>query len=84
MIPVEIQFKEKIERATKKKKKKKAAEKKEKPPKISLLEKQQLLNELLKMHIKTDEPEIEIVQDPFTLDMNITDALRIIQKNERG
>ena len=42
------------------------------------------MNELLKMHIKTDEPEIEIVQDPFTLDMNITDALRIIQKNERG
>lgn len=36
------------------------------------------------MHIKTDEAEQEIVHDPFTLDMDIVSAIRMIQKNDRG
>lgn len=30
------------------------------------------------------EPVEEIVHDPFTLDMEIVSAIRLIQKNERG
>jgi hypothetical protein len=33
---------------------------------------------------KDDEPENEIVQDPFTLDIDILQAIRLIQKNDRG
>lgn len=33
---------------------------------------------------KYDGPEEEIVHDPFTLDMDIVHAIRLIQKNERG
>ena len=31
-----------------------------------------------------DDPEVEVVQDPFTLDIDIVQAIRIIQKNDRG
>jgi hypothetical protein len=31
-----------------------------------------------------DLPEVEVVQDPFTLDIDIGQAIRIIQKNDRG
>lgn len=31
-----------------------------------------------------DIPEVEVVQDPFTLDIDIGQAIRIIQKNDRG
>lgn len=40
---------------------------------------------MLKEYIGTDDPEEEIVRDPFTLDnMDIITAIRFIQKNERG
>lgn len=32
----------------------------------------------------TDEPVEEVAYDPFTLDLEITSAIRLIQKNERG
>jgi len=35
-------------------------------------------------HVGTAEPEEEIVHDPFTLDMDVVSAIRLIQKNERG
>ena len=31
-----------------------------------------------------DDPEIEVVQDPFTLDIDMVQAIRLIQKNDRG
>jgi len=31
-----------------------------------------------------DTPEVEVVKDTFTLDINIGQAIRIIQKNDRG
>jgi len=54
------------------------------PPPISLDEKTQLVDKLMETHIGTAEAEEEIVHDPFTLDMDIVSAIRLIQKNERG
>ena len=31
-----------------------------------------------------DTPESEVVQDPFTLELDIVQAIRMIQKNDRG
>jgi phage anti-repressor protein len=42
------------------------------------------MEKLMVTHVGTAEPEEEIVQDPFTLDMDIVSAIRLIQKNERG
>ena len=95
-LPVEIEFKEKVEKDTggKKKKKKKGGKKKKKKkdddeeekkePKMTLDEKNHLMNHLLKTYKGYEEPEEEIVQDPFTLDIDIVQAIRIIQKNDRG
>jgi hypothetical protein len=95
-INVEIEFKEKVERGDggkkkkkkKKKSKKKAAgdddEKDKGPPPPTLQEKQFLLNKLLEERYGMTDPEEEIVHDPFTLDMEIVSAIRLIQKNERG
>jgi hypothetical protein len=38
----------------------------------------------METHVGTAEAEEEIVHDPFTLDMDIVSAIRLIQKNERG
>jgi hypothetical protein len=35
-------------------------------------------------HVSNADPEEEIVHDPFSLDMDIVSAIRLIQKNERG
>jgi IQ and AAA domain-containing protein len=92
-IPVDIKFLEKPDKKEKKKKKKGKKKKKKKaddeeeekkPPPPSLIEKRQLLDSLLNEYVGTDEPEKEIVHDPFTLDMDIVQAIRIIQKNDRG
>jgi len=94
-LPIDIVFNEKVEKdigkKKKKKKKKKGKKKKggdddkkqEKPP-ITLDEKSQLMEKLMTQHIGSAEAEEEIVQDPFTLDMDIGFAIRLIQKNERG
>lgn len=51
---------------------------------MPLDEKNQLMSQLLKQYKGYDEPEVEVVQDPFTLDIDIVQAIRIIQKNDRG
>jgi len=42
------------------------------------------MDNLLDQYKGYHDPEIEVVQDPFTLDIDITQAIRIIQKNDRG
>lgn len=95
-IPVDIEFTEKVEKEEGKKKKVKRKkpkkkkkgddddDKKKKIPPISLDEKTDLIDKLMEQHVASSEPEEEIVHDPFTLDMTVFYALRMIQKNERG
>ena len=92
-IPVEVEFKEKIEKEGAKKKGKKKGKKKKKKdddeqekkePPMTLPEKEHLMSNLLKKYKGYDEPEVEVVQDPFTLEIDIVQAIRIIQKNDRG
>ena len=92
-IKVELAFKEKVERDTKKKKKKKkkakkakkkkTAEEKPKEPR-SMNEKEFIVNKVLMSIHQTTDAEVEIVHDPFSLDMEMVSAIRLIQKNERG
>lgn len=42
------------------------------------------MDKLLDKFKGTKDPEIEITQDPFSLEINIHYGLRLIQKNERG
>ena len=87
-IELDLVFKEPVEKETgkkkkkkkkkSKKKKKKAAEEEKKPPPMPLAEKQELINSLMTRYNKNDEPEIEVVQDPFTLDIDILQAIRLI------
>ena len=96
-IKVEMAFKEKVERDTGKKKKKKKAKKKKKkkteeepkPEPKSMKEQEFLVDKIMDAHLsgpnyKGSDPIEEIVHDPFTLDMEITAAICLIQKNERG
>ncbi len=92
-IKVNLAFKEKVERDTGKKKKKakakkakKGKKKEEEVPKEprSVKEKQFIVDKILEQAHQSAEPEVEIVHDPFTLDMEIVSAIRLIQKNERG
>jgi len=79
-IPVEVAL-AKVEKEGGGKKKKKAKKKKKKkkdddegekkPPPMPLDEKSHLMNHLLKTYKGYDEPEVEVVQDPFTLDIDI-------------
>jgi len=79
-IPVEVQL-AKVEKEGGGKKKKKAKKKKKKkkdddegekkPPPMPLDEKSHLMNHLLKTYKGYDEPEVEVIQDPFTLDIDI-------------
>jgi len=92
----DFDFKEKLEREKGGKKKKKPKKKKKKkkkddddeekkPPPMSLPEKNGLITQLAKdVAIDYNTPVTEIVQDPFTLDIDIVQAIRIIQKNDRG
>lgn len=50
---------------------------------MTLEEKNNVMNALLSKHNST-EPEVEVVKDPFMLDVDIIQAIRIIQKNDRG
>lgn len=88
-IPIDILFKEKVEIDSGKKKKKKKPKKKKKkkggddeePPKsprMALDKKTQLMSQLMKDYNGDDDPEHELVQDPFTLDIDIVQAIRII------
>ena len=88
-LPMDIEFKEKVEKdggkkkkkggkKKKKKKKKGDEEKKEEKPLISLDEKTQLMDKLMVTHTGNADPEEEIVSDPFTLDIDIIQAIRLI------
>ena len=92
-IKVELAFKEKPERDTKKKKKKAKKAKKKKKKKtedenpkepMTMKEKEFKVNKILQTVHNTTEAEVEIVHDPFSLDMEMVSAIRLIQKNERG
>ena len=96
-IPVDIVFKDKVERDGGKKKKgkkggKKGGKKKKKksdddaPPKkvLTMNEKEAQIDEALIKRFETTDPVEEVAYDPFTLDLEITSAIRLIQKNERG
>ncbi len=98
-IPVDIVFKDKVERDGKKKgkkggkkggKKKKGKKKKadddDAPKKkvLSMNEKEAYIDKALEKRFSTSEPVEEVAYDPFTLDLEITSAIRLIQKNERG
>jgi hypothetical protein len=86
-IKVDIAFKEKVERDSKKKKakkakkskkgKKKAEAPKEKEPR-TMKEKEFLINKICEQVHQSAEPEYETVHDPFTLDMEIVSAIRLI------
>jgi hypothetical protein len=77
-LPIDLDFKEKVERDAD------DGDKKKEPPPMSLDEKTKLMDKLQETYYGTAEPEVEIVHDPFTLDMDIVSAIRLIQKNERG
>lgn len=90
----EFDFKEKIERDGGKKKKKKPKKKKKKkggddddepkkPPPMPLPEKNQLMLQLMTEE-KYNFPEIETFQDPMEPQIDVVQAIRIIQKNDRG
>ena len=96
-IPVDIVFTDKVERedgkkkkkknrkSTKgKKKKKKAADDEPKKPVMSMNEKEKIISDVMIKRFETDDPVEEVAFDPFTLDLEITSAIRLIQKNERG
>jgi hypothetical protein len=51
---------------------------------MPLDEKTQLMNQLMEKYNGDADPETEVVQDPMTLDVDIVQAIRIIQKNDRG
>ena len=91
-IPVDIVFKDKVERdgGGKKKKKgggkkkgKKGKKKKEdddgpKKKVLSMNEKEAQINEALIKRFETTEPVEEVAYDPFILDLEITSAIRLI------
>ena len=96
-IPVDLVFKEKVERDGKKKKKGKGKAKKkgkgkkkaaddDAPKKkiLSMGEKEAQIDNVLIKRFDTTEPVEEVNYDPFTLDLDITASIRLIQKNERG
>ena len=96
-IPVDIVFKEKVERDGGKKKKGKKGGKKGKkgkkkktdedgPVKVypSFGEKENDIDTWLEKTYNTKDPVDEIVHDPYTLDYPQIYAIRLIQKNERG
>ena len=99
-IPIDIVFKDKVERDGGGKKKKKKGGKKGKGKKgkkkkgddddgpkkkiLTLNEKEAQIDNVLMKRFDTTEPVEELALDPLTLDLEITSAIRLIQKNERG
>ena len=95
-LPVDIVFKEKVEREGGKKKKGKKPKKPKKPkkkkpeddapPKVypSFGEKEMYIDDMLEKTFMSKDPVDEIVHDAYTIDMPAIYAIRLIQKNERG
>ena len=80
-LPIDVELKEgptidtgkkKKKKKPKKKKKKKADDEEKKPsPRMPLDEKNQLMKQLMVQYNGDADPEIEVVQDPMTLDIDI-------------
>ena len=51
---------------------------------LTLNEKEAQIDNVLMKRFDTTEPVEELALDPLTLDLEITSAIRLIQKNERG
>ena len=95
-IQIDLQWHLKVERVDKKTKGKKPKKKVKKKKKdddeedkkklspMRINEKHSLMDSLYNKYLGSADPEVEIVQDPFTLDIDIVQAIRIIQKNDRG
>ena len=89
-IPVDIVFKNPVQRDGKKKKGKKGGKKGGKKKKKSgdddapkkevksMIQKETEINKILMTRFETDEPVEEVAYDPFTLDLEITSAIRLI------
>jgi hypothetical protein len=43
-----------------------------------------MVDKMLDENFNHHEPEYEVVHDPFTMEMDILSAIRLIQKSERG
>lgn len=93
-IQVDLEFKEKVDKGAKKKKKKKKkkakkkkdddGDKKKKEPPRPFDQKLQLMDGYMNQFGQSTEPKQEIVKDPFTIELCLSDAIRLIQKNDRG
>jgi hypothetical protein len=88
-IPVDIGFRDFVQRTKKKPKKSKKKKKEEEPfapkkPSMTMNEKEKTISDVMIKRFETDEPVQEVAYDPFSLDLEITSAIRLIQKNERG
>ena len=68
----------------KKGKKKKDDDEGPKKKVLSILEKEEQIDAVLRKRFDSTDPVEEVAYDPFTLDLEITSAIRLIQKNERG
>ena len=51
---------------------------------MPLSQKENMIDQTMIKFTRNADPEEEIVHDPFTLDLKMEDAIRLIQKNERG
>ena len=51
---------------------------------MPLDQKNQLVSNLMQKFKEYDGVEFEVVMDPFMLDIDLVQAIRIIQKNDRG
>lgn len=94
-IPVDVKFKDKVERDGKKKKKakkkksgkggkKKAEDEAPKEKVYTFMEKEMEIDKVMEASIGTTEPVEEVQCGLYTIDLDITSAIRLIQKNERG
>ena len=78
-IPVDLVFKEKVVReGGGKKKKKKDDDDAPKEEVLTMNEKEARIDTVLKTRFDTTEPVEEVAYDPFTLDLEITSAIRLI------
>jgi hypothetical protein len=89
----EFDFKEKLDRGGKKPKKKKKKKSKKgggddeenvkKPEPMELKVKNKLMEQLMTVD-KYNHPEVEVIQDTYDIQIDFLQAIRLIQKNDRG
>lgn len=47
-------------------------------------EKEFLIDDALIKHKVLTDPEVEVVHDPMSIEMDVVTAIRLVQRNERG